>query len=230
MAERPVVLVTGATGGMGRLIVADLARDRDVIAVGRNEAGLAALAEEHGVRTWQLDLAALARGQAPGVAWFVEGLDRLDGLVHVAAVGGHWSADEATLERWHEQFDTNVIAPAELTRLTLPLLRRAQGHVVFIGSGASRVPVPGSVIYAPSKHALRAYAEALRDDESPHRVRVTSLEPGPTATDMGPRRAPAEALIQPASVAAAVRFALDSPPDVDITVVAVRPRVELNRL
>ena len=154
----------------------------------------------------------------------MEGLDRLDGLVHVAAVGGHWSADEATLERWHEQFDTNVIAPAELTRLTLPLLRRAQGHVVFIGSGASRVPVPGSVIYAPSKHALRAYAEALRDDESPHRVRVTSLEPGPTATDMGPRRAPAEALIQPASVAAAVRFALDSPPDVDITVVAVRPR------
>lgn len=229
MSARPVVVVTGATSGMGRACVADLARDWAVVAAGRSADKLAELESEFGVRTWLLDLALLARGEQPEAATRAAALPRVDALVHVAAVGGHHRLEDATLELWHEQLDTNVIAPAELTRLLLPQLRAAQGTIIFVGSGASRVPVPGSAIYPASKHALLGLAEVLRVDESAHRVRVTSLEPGPTDTPMS-SGANREALIKPASVAQSVRFVLEAPADVDLSVLAIRPRVELDRL
>ncbi len=231
---RPVAVVTGATSGMGRAIVLDLAHDWQVVAVGRDATKLADLAgelEQAGtpIDTWLLDLAQLARGELPGAQEQAAALPRVDALVHAAAVGGHHRLEDATLALWHEQLDTNVIAPAELTRLLLPQLKAAAGTVIFVGSGASRVPVPGSVIYPASKHALLGLAEVLRIDLSADRVRVTSLEPGPINTPMSNATDPS-VLIAPESVAASVRFVLEAPADVDLAVLAIRPRVELDRL
>ena len=126
---------------------------------------------------------------------------------------------------------------AELTRQVLPLLRESQGTVVFIGSGAGTRPVPGHAIYTASKHALRGFADVLRIDEQRHRVRVVTLAPGQTDTgmlrtqsaEMGTPYEP-ERYIKPSSVAATVRFLVDASPDVHLTDIAVRPRVEIARL
>ncbi|MCW2289616.1 NADP-dependent 3-hydroxy acid dehydrogenase YdfG [Leucobacter luti] len=236
----PVALVTGATGGMGQEIVTELSRTHHVIAVGRNEARLAALAADIAagsaesaparIETWQLDLSDPA-----AVGTRIAALDRLDVLVHAAAISRNYRVDAATPADWAEHFAVNVTAPAELTRLSLPLLRDSEGTIVFIGSGAGTKPVPGNVVYSASKYALRGLADALRIEEEPQRVRVVTLAPGQTDTEMLRGLVPAEQYesgryIQPSSVAGVVRFLVDAPADVQITDVAVRPRQEIVRL
>jgi len=223
------VLVTGAAGGMGAAIVADLSLDREVIATARNADRLAELTAATGATGWVGDLTDHA-----WLAAQVATLDRLDELIHVAAVGDHIAPAVTTADDFRAQLEINVVAPAELTRLCLPLLRASRGTVVFIGSGASTRPVPGSAVYPATKHALKAYADVLRLDESRNGVRVSTVAPGPTATAMY-ERSQVEAgrpyepdrLIDPTSVARAVRFVLDASDDVHLTDVAVRPRQEL---
>ena len=229
-AARPVALITGASGGMGGAIARELARTHRVLATGRDAARLAAVADETGGEAWRLDVTDEA-----GFAERIAGLDRLDVLVHAAAIARPLSVADAAAEDWERHFAVDVTAPAVLTRLALPLLRRASGTVVFIGSGAGTRPVPGSAVYTASKHALRGVADVLRIDEEPHRVRVVTLAPGQTDTEMLRSLVPADRYapdryIRPESVAAAVRFVVDAPADVQITDVAVRPRQEIARI
>ncbi|GAA2181319.1 SDR family oxidoreductase [Leucobacter tardus] len=228
---RPVALVTGASSGMGREIARDLARTHRVIALGRNAERLDAVAQETGAETWQLDVST----DEAEIGTRIGALHRLDVLVHAAAVAPKRSVAEASADDWNRTLAVNVTAPSVLTRHALPLLRASVGTVVFIGSGAGTRPVPGSVVYAASKHALRAVADVLRIDEEPHRVRVATVAPGQTDTDMLRSMIPEdqyqpERYIQPASVAATVRFVIDAPADVHLTDVAVRPRQEIARI
>src|SRR5690606_10929881 len=139
---RPVALVTGATGGMGREIVHDLTRTHLVVAVGRNTDALAELSASTGAQTRRIDIT-----DESALAELVAGLDRLDVLVNAAAISRPHPVDAAPSEEWHEHFAVNVTAQAVLTRIALPLLRKSQGSVVFIGLGASTRPAPGNVIY-----------------------------------------------------------------------------------
>lgn len=231
-SDLPVALVTGASGGMGREIARDLGRTHRVILVGRDSERLAAAVRDAGASAegWQLDLTDDA-----AVATRVSTLDRLDVLVHAAAIGGNLAVHEASAADWARYFAVNVTAPAMLTKHALPLLRAARGTVVFIGSGASTRPVPGSALYCASKHALRAVADVLRIDEEPQFVRVATVAPGQTDTEMlramvGAASYRPELYIQPSSVAQAVRYVVDAPADVQITDVAVRPRREIARI
>ena len=229
-SSRPTALVTGASSGMGRAIAADLARTHRVIAVGRDAERLSAVAAETGAEPWQVDVT-----DTGALAERLAGLDRLDVLVHAAAVARTRRVDTATAADWDEQFSVNVVAPAELTRVALPLLRAAAGTIVFIGSGAGTRPVPGSAIYTASKHALRGLADVLRIDEEPHRIRVATVAPGQTDTAMLRSMIPADAYdparyIRPESVADTVRFVVDAPADVHLTDIAVRPRQEISRI
>lgn len=226
----PIAIVTGATGGMGREIVADLARTHEVIALGRNEERLASLPA---ARTLAVDLTDFdVYGPNGAVGALIAGLERVDAVVLAAATSTPATAAEADARTWRHELDTDVIAPALLVRAALPKLRESAGTIVFIGSGAGTNPVPGLVVYAAAKHALRGYADSLRIEEAPHRLRVATVAPGQTDTEMlrtnisaeGGRYEPGR-YIRPTSVAAAVRFVVDAPADVHLTDIAVRPRV-----
>ncbi|MGV8850922.1 MAG: SDR family NAD(P)-dependent oxidoreductase [Propionibacteriaceae bacterium] len=166
------VLVTGAVGGMGAAIVVDLVRDREVIATARHADRLAELTAATGATGWIGDVT-----DHEWLAAQVATLDRLDEVVHVAAIGTHVAPEVATAAGFRAQLEVSLIAPAELTRLCLPLLRASRGTVIFIGSGASTRPVPGSAVYPATKHALKAYADVLRLDESRNGVRVATVAP-----------------------------------------------------
>lgn len=123
----------------------------------------------------------------------------------------------------------NVTAPATLTRLLLPALRAAGGLVVFINSGAGLTANPGWSVYAASKFALTALADALRAEEA-GRVRVTTVHPGRTATAMqvelraaeGGRYDPA-AYLAAEDVARTVRLAVDLPPGASLSSLRIVP-------
>lgn len=227
---KPVALVTGASNGMGRVIAQELAATHRLIIVGRDPQRLADVAQRTGAEAWQLDVVADAADLGTRVA----GLDRLDTIVHAAAIARPFSVATAPQREWAEHFAVNVTAPAVLTGHAIDLLRVSQGTVVFIGSGASTAPAPGNSVYASTKHALKAVADGLRIEEEPNRVRVVTVAPGPTDTDMLRGLIPADIYspdryIQPESVARAVRFAIDAGEDVQITDLAVRPRAEITR-
>ncbi|HST71192.1 MAG TPA: SDR family oxidoreductase [Kocuria rosea] len=226
--DRPVAVVTGATGGIGRACVADLARDHDVLALGRDAARLAGLAALPHVTARAADLTDFA--SLPGV---VADLDRVDVLVHSAAVAGRTTVEGASVDEWRAQLELNVMAPAELTRLLLPALRAARGTVVFINSGSGFTARAGDAVYAASKFALRALADSLRQEVEADGVSVSSVHPGPVDTAMqrdiqaalGNEYVP-ERYIRPESVAAAVRAVVDAGEDAQLTTLSVRPGAE----
>lgn len=158
----------------------------------------------------------------------VAGIDRLDVLVHSAGVVTLGRIAETPAEVWRRTMEINVVAVAELTRLLLPALRAAGGHVVAVNSGAGQRANPNWGSYAASKFALRAFADALRLEEPG--LRVTTVYPGRIDTDMqrGVRAQEngtyePEKYLAPESVARAVAAAVTASPDAHVTEITVRP-------
>jgi NADP-dependent 3-hydroxy acid dehydrogenase YdfG len=223
---RPLALVTGASGGIGAAVARALAPGHDLLLGGRNAALLQELAYDlPGARPWPVNLT-----DARAVAEAVAGISRLDVLVHSAGVGLLGTVADTPADTWRHQFEVNVVAVAELTRLVLPALRAARGRVILVNSGAGRNANPGWASYAASKFALRALADALRAEEEATGVRVTSVHPGRTDTGMQREvveqeggRYRAREYLRPESVAAAVAHAVRAPRDAHVTEVVVRP-------
>jgi NADP-dependent 3-hydroxy acid dehydrogenase YdfG len=226
IAPRPLALVTGASRGIGAATARALAPTHDVLLGGRDAAALDEVATGlPGARAWPVDLTDTA-----ALAAAADGIERLDVLVHAAGIGPLGTVEETPAEQWRQTFEVNVVAVAELTRLLLPALRVARGRVVLVNSGAGRNARPGWASYAASKFALRAFGDALRAEEAAHGVRVTSVHPGRTDTDMQRgviahegREYDAARFLRPESVAAAIRYAVSAPPDAEVTELSIRP-------
>jgi short-subunit dehydrogenase len=227
----PTHVITGAGAGIGAAVADRLAeRGGDLILVVRDQARAADLRERFPrARTVAADLAAPAGIER---AWAEDGgvPGRVDSVVHAAGVVELAGVAETSSAVWSRTLEVNLVAAAELTRVLLPGLRAARGHVVFVNSGSGLRANPGWSAYAASKHGLRALADALRSEEQEAGVRVTSVYPGRTATRMqekvhaheGKQYDPAD-WIDPASVATAVLTALDLPRDAEMTDVTLRP-------
>lgn len=225
-----VHLITGAGSGIGAVLARRLLeRGDDVILLARDVGRAREIAGAlPGASTLVGDLSqpgrlswALSKQRLP---------DRIDALVHVAGVVDLGPVADLPATLWEQQLAVNLVAPAELTRLMLPVLRVSRGQVVFVNSGAGLHAHAGWSAYAASKHGLKALADALRAEEAEHGIRVTSVYPGRTATPMQARVHQQEGndyepelFIDPESVATTILTALDLPRDADITDVTVRP-------
>jgi NADP-dependent 3-hydroxy acid dehydrogenase YdfG len=225
MADRPLALITGASRGIGAAVAHALAPTHDLLLLGRDADALGGLAAAlPGARPVSVELT-----DGGAVAAAVSTVDKLDVLVHSAGIARLGALDAATVDDWRQTFEVNVFAVAELTRLLLPALRTARGQVVLINSGAGLSANPHWGAYAASKFALRAYADVLRGEETS--LRVTSVFPGRTATDMQRRLREFEGgdyepvnYLRPESVAAAVLSAVQADDDAHVHEVVVRPR------
>ncbi|TCK65447.1 SDR family oxidoreductase [Curtobacterium sp. PhB136] len=221
-ADRPVALVTGATRGIGRAIAADLGCTHHVLVGGRSADAVAVVvADLPSAGPFVGDLGA---GDVPDMP------DRLDVLVHSAGVEQGNRIADTPRATWEAVFATNVFAVAELTRLALPALRASHGLVVTINSGSGFLSGPGGGVYGASKFALRAFTDALREEERGNGVRVSSVHPGRTDSDM--QRALTEKLgesydtayfLAPQDVADAVRTVVDLPERGTIETLSIRP-------
>ena len=227
------ILVTGASSGIGREVaLAFASAGAQLFLWGRNEERLTAVADDVqalGGTSEQrtVDLTHEAERHAA-----VQALpDTLDVVVHSAGTIALATVADMREQAARDQWLLNAHAPAMLTQALLPRLRRAAGHVIFINSGAGVHARAGWSAYAMSKHALKALADALREEERPHGVQVTSIYPGRTDTPMqhevrrqegGPYEQ--EAYVNAADVAQAVRQAVHMQPPSSMTDVHVRPR------
>ena len=228
--SRPAVLITGASRGIGRAVAQELAADHHLILGGRDAEALAVLAAE--LPSAEVFVAELTDHAATADA--VAALELpggLAGVVHSAGVLVNGSVAELTAADWERNFALNVTAVSELTRLLLPALRQARGTIVAVNSGSGYNAKGERGAYSASKFALRAWTDALRQEELPHGVRVSSVHPGRVDTDMQHELRAAEngayeseKYLRPATVAAAIGFALRAPEDAVVATIDLRPR------
>lgn len=189
--EGRTALITGASSGIGAACARALAAHRvRLLIVARRAERLAELATELGelgapaVHLVQLDvrerdatLAALARLPPEWRA--------VDILINNAGLGrGLDKLHQGDPREWDELIDTNVKGLLYVTRALLPgMVERQRGHVVNLGSVASRHSYPGGNIYCATKAAVRMLGECLKQDLLGSPVRVTTIEPGMVETE-----------------------------------------------
>jgi NAD(P)-dependent dehydrogenase (short-subunit alcohol dehydrogenase family) len=220
----PVVIVTGASSGIGRATALRLARaGTTVVLAARRAAELEKAAAEMAghavvVPTDVRDPAAVTALVERATA--VTG--RLDGLVNNAGVGGVHSimADEAAIAA---MIDINLMAPIRLMRAVIPIMRaQGSGAIVNIGSVAGEVGISGT--YSATKFGLRGLTDSVRRELAGTGIAVSLVEPGYIATDFNRDR---KGLPGPEIVAAAVERALSRPRRRIVVPYKYRPAITL---
>ncbi len=183
------VLITGATGGIGRAAAVHFAaQGARVFATGRKLDLLEALEKEVGDPA-RLQGLALDVNDAASIAAAVAKIDEhtdgagIDVLVNNAGYGLIGPLLDINDERLRAQFDTNVFGLMAVTRAFVPaMIRKRRGRIVNVGSIAGRLTMPFMGAYNASKFAVEALSDALRMELQPFGIDVSIIEPGPIAT------------------------------------------------
>jgi NADP-dependent 3-hydroxy acid dehydrogenase YdfG len=229
MADDPVLIITGASSGIGAA-TARLASEAGyrIVLAARRRKELDKLARELGgrdraiARTCDVTDWADVEGLAEAS---LEGFGRIDAVFANAGFGATRGFLEESVEHWKAMIDTNILGVALTVRATLPhLLERDSGHYVITSSVAGRRALPGS-LYSATKHAAAAIGEALRQEvrqmHGSESIRVTLVAPGMTDTEFFDNRP--EKALDADDVARAVVYALSQPPHVDVNEILLRP-------
>ncbi|HEX6782316.1 MAG TPA: SDR family oxidoreductase [Solirubrobacterales bacterium] len=229
MAEDPVLLITGASSGIGAATARAAGSKYRLVLAARREEELQQLADELGgaeraiavrcdVTDWD-QVQALASSA-------LERLGRIDAVFANAGFGASRGFLEESPEHWRSMVLTNVYGVALTIRATLPhLLERGDGHFLVTSSIAGRRVLPGS-LYSATKWAATAIGEALRQElrqmHENHGIRVTLIEPGMVDTPFFDN-SPGEYALRDDDIARAVMYALEQPPGVDVNEILIRP-------
>jgi short-subunit dehydrogenase len=185
--EGRVVLLTGASGGIGAAIARRLAaHGARMLLVGRSAPTLQAVRDTldtasgpHGVIVADI---ATAGGREALRSALVQLGRPLDALINGAGVSRFALLADSAPADVEAQISTNLTAPILVTRLALPFLDRAGGRVVNIGSSFGGIGYPGFSTYCASKFALRGFTEALRRELGDGALQVAYLAPRATRT------------------------------------------------
>ncbi|MGE5409022.1 MAG: SDR family oxidoreductase [Syntrophothermus sp.] len=229
MADEPVLLITGASSGIGAATARAAAPGRRLVLAARRLEELEALAAELGgaERALAVGCDVTEWDQVQGmVAAALEHFGRIDAVFANAGFGAKRGFLEESPEHWRAMVLTNVYGPALTIRATLPhLLERGEGHYLITSSTAGRRALPGS-LYSATKWAATALGESLRGElrqmHGNTGIKVTLIEPGMTDTPFFDE-SPGETALRDSDIAEAVLYALEQRPGVDVGEILIRP-------
>lgn len=182
----PTVVITGTSTGIGEAAALRLDRAGWQVFAGvrRDEDGRALAARSssrlHWLRFDVTDRAAIEEAAARVAADVGEA--GLDGLVNNAGIAGGGPVEFLSAEVFRRQLDVNLIGLLVVTQAFLPLLRRARGRIVNVGSISGRIASPMIAPYCASKHGVEALSDALRMELAPWGVDTIVIEPGVVVT------------------------------------------------
>ena len=234
MADDPVLLITGASSGIGaatarraagagyRLVLGARREDRLRELAGELGGEERAIAGRCDVAEWE-DVQELTKAG-------LDSFGRIDAVFANAGFGAKRGFLEESPEHWRSMVLTNVLGVALTIRATLDhMLERGNGHYILTSSVAGRRALPGS-LYAATKWAVGAIGEGLRQElrqmHDNSGIRVTLIEPGMTDTEFFDQR-PENALADD-DIARAVVYALSEPEHVDVNEILIRPSTQAN--
>ena len=236
-----IVLVTGASSGIGEGIARSLAAaGATVVVAARRADRIATLAQriaDDGGSALAIELDVRDETSiALGIERIRAAHARLDGLVNNAGVLGRGAAGDADISAWRPSIETNLLGAMLVTHAALPLLKAAGGaDIVNVSSTAARSPNAGSAPYGAAKAGLNAFSESLRKELAPQGIRVTVIQPGLVETEFyshvadDVRRPWMKELepLRPSDIGDAVAFVLAQPRRVNINELTIRPTGQL---
>ncbi|PGH12717.1 hypothetical protein AJ79_04077 [Helicocarpus griseus UAMH5409] len=238
-----VAVITGASSGIGAAVATALAREGAHVALGaRRTKALEAIKSalplcDNKAIIRQTDVTDKAQVEAL-VCAANEELGPVDILVSCAGVMYFTMMANNHTEEWDRTVDVNCKGLLHCLAATVPsMLSRGSGHVVAISSDAGRKVFPGLGVYSASKFFVEATLQSLRLETAGKGLRVTSVQPGNTATDLLGMSTDAEAvkqygepsgaqILDPADVANSIVYALRQPAHVSVNEVLIEPRDE----
>ncbi len=188
--EKPVVLVTGASSGLGKdFCIKLLDEGYTVVAAARRIERMEDL-KDLGADTFKFDITNEDDIVAL-VAHVKSRHGRLDVLINNAGYGEYGAVETVPLDAARYQFEVNLFGLSSLTTKAIPIMReQGKGRIINISSIGGRVYSPLGAWYYASKHALEAWSDCLRFELKPQGIDVVIIEPGLIATEFGEVVAP----------------------------------------
>jgi NADP-dependent 3-hydroxy acid dehydrogenase YdfG len=227
MSDDPVLLITGASSGIGAATARHAAKAGYRLVLGARSADkLEALATELGGQERAIAVPTDVTKWADNEGLVAAATDRFGRLDVAFANAGFGAARgwlKETPEHWHDMVLTNVLGAAYTVRAAIPALKATKGHVLITGSVAGRRVIPGS-LYSVTKWAVTAMGEAIRADLNDTGIRTTLIEPGMVDTPFFDN--PGEGRLEPDDIARAVLYAISQPPHVDVNEILIRPTTQ----
>lgn len=237
MSSGKVVLITGASSGIGAGIARELGEAGFKLMLGaRRTDRLDILANEIRERGGQVQTRSLDVTDRANVAAFAEAarqsFGKVDVIVNNAGVMPLSMMASMNVDEWDRMIDVNIKGVLYGIAAVLPeMTARRSGHVINIASIGALAVSPTAAVYCATKYAVRAISDGLRQERDD--IRVTCIHPGVVESELaGTITDPVAAdamktyrsiALQPDAIGRAVRFAIEQPDDVDVNEIVVRP-------
>jgi NADP-dependent 3-hydroxy acid dehydrogenase YdfG len=233
-----VVIITGASSGLGEATARRLAQDGAKLVLGaRRIDRLHALAEELSLgkdAAMQTDVTEY--DQVKRLADHAVQLHgRIDVIINNAGLMPHSPLERIKVQDWERTIDVNIKGVLYGIGAALPYMKEQKsGHIINVSSVAGHKVRPGSAVYAATKTAVRVISEGLRQEVKPYNIRTTVISPGAVATELpssitepdvatGITQFYEQFAIPAESFASMVAFAMSQPEDVDVNEILFRP-------
>jgi len=241
------VWITGASSGIGAATAKRLAQQGcHLILSARRQDRLESLRQEIERAGGSAEIVPLDVADKAAVFAAGEKLEReggVDILINNAGIMPLSPLAKGRVDDWERTIDINIKGLLYTTHAVLSgMIQRKKGHIVNLGSVASRVAFPAGAVYCGSKFAVAAISEALRKEVVPHGIRVTVIEPGAVGTELahsitdeetrqmvtGPQGfyAPGLEILSSDDIAEAILYCVSQPPRVNVCELLVRPQIQ----
>ncbi|WP_420439865.1 oxidoreductase [Candidatus Palauibacter sp.] len=178
-----IILVTGASSGMGREAAILLARGGHTVYAGARRADRMRDLSEHGITPVEMDVSE-GEDNERAVQRIIDSEGRIDVLINNAGFGLYGAVEDIPLDDARYQFEVNLFGLAHLTQLVLPHMRaQGAGRIVNTSSIGGRIFTPFGAWYHATKHALEGWSDCLRIETAPFNIQVVLIQPGFIRTD-----------------------------------------------
>ena len=238
--EGKVVVITGASSGLGEATARHLSAERATVVLGaRRTDRIQPLANELSRRAGKAIAVTTDVTQRDQVKKLVDTAvqtyGRVDVMINNAGLMPQSLLEHLKIDEWDRMIDVNIKGVLYGIAAALPYMKQQKaGHIINVSSVAGHKVGPGGAVYAATKHAVLALSEGLRQEVKPYNIRTTVISPGAVATELPNsvtdaavgeriRKLYAEVAIPANSFARAVAFAMSQPDEVDINEILFRP-------
>lgn len=222
---KKVIVITGASGGLGKTLTERLSKENNVIALATTEEKLQKVAEDNNCNYKVCDVSDYNQVEKC-TNEILEEFGKIDILINNAGLWIQEELEENDAERIHAVIDVNLLGMIYMSKAVIPMMKKNQdGIIININSQAGINHKAERVVYNASKWGVTGFSKSLQDEVAKYGIRVTDIMPGMLKTDMFNKmniKKNMENGLDTKEVARLVEFIIETPKDVMIPEVSIK--------